>query len=140
MGWKDEQFGLTFLAALNNLEGRQGQIDAEEKTLTNRAALFIMLYCFAAAISVYNFTMSMAEMHSSNKRTTYILERSFNALLPCLFAHTLLALNSAVIKTPKGAPFRQLYFLCRFFVVLMIVTGTDNFVETLVGAREAPAF
>lgn len=150
--WKDEQFGLTFLAALNNLGGPNGRpviavrvdedapLENEEaNTFSWRGALFIMMYCYAATISAYNFLTSMCDLGDHDISGTYVVERSFNALLPCIFTHTLLGLNSAVLKAPKVAPFRQLYMGCRVLALLMAVAGTAQLVETVKCARDSCA-
>jgi hypothetical protein len=140
--WKDEQFGLTFFAALNNLGGPNGRPLVlhggvgevkEENTFSWRGSVFILMFILAATVSVYNFLLSMADIGYSTFSPYYILERSFNALLPCIFAHCLLGLNSAVVKMPKGKPFRQLYIACRFLALVMIVSGTAELVQTLQG-------
>merc|ERR1711964_284649 len=105
--WKDEQFGLSFFAALNNLGGPNGRplvlraqngTVEEEATFSWRGSLFIVIYILAACVSVYNFNTSMAEIGKSSVWNSYIVYRSFDALLPCIFSHVLLGLNSAVIK------------------------------------------
>jgi len=139
--WKDEQFGLCFLAALNNLGGPNGrpmvltepasQVQ-ETATFSVRGTIFIMVFISAATVSVYNFTTSMAEIGSSSGESAWFsMYRSFNALLPCIFAHFLLGLNAGVIKTPKSAPFHQLYIACRFLALVMVVIGTAELSETL---------
>lgn len=137
--WKDEQFGLTFLAALNKLGGPNGQpvvvhgaAVEEEPTFSLRGTIFIMVYCAAATMSVYNFNTEMAEIGATRQidgRRGFF--RAFNALLPCIFAHLLLALNAGVIKTPKVAPFHQLYIGCRVLVAIMLVVETWQFYATL---------
>jgi len=140
--WKDEQFGLTFIAALNNLGGPNGkpvvlraQADLEtveeEVTFSLRGATFIMIYCFAATVSAYNFMTSLARGTDPRMSQANAIVRSFNALLPCIFAHVMMGLNSAVVKAPKMAPFRQLYFGCRFLALVMVVSGTTNLVDCL---------
>lgn len=142
--WKDEQFGLSFLAAINNLGGPNGRplvlatttgsrTVEEEATFSWRGSLLIMVYVCAAVVSVYNFFLSLADIGKSGAWTSHVIECSFNALLPCILAHALLGLNSAVIKPPKGKPFRQLYIGSRFLAVLMAVSGTAQIVETLMG-------
>jgi len=143
--WKDEQFGLTFMAALNNLGGAQGrpvvllntgdeEVVTETQTFSMRGAIFIMIYCTAATASTYNFFTSIVDMNKDGNSVSSILQRTFDVFLPCVFAHLLLALNAAVIKLPKAAPFRQLYVCCRVLSVLMMVNGTADLVETLVRA------
>merc|ERR1712151_435220 len=70
--WKDEQFGLSFIAVLNNLGGPKGRpfvfndISAKPEEATKEdlhfslvGSIFIMVYCLAATLSVYTFTISM---------------------------------------------------------------------------------
>jgi len=135
--WKDEQFGLTFLSALNGLD-RATPIQSadgseqENSTFSVRGSFFVMLYCFAASVSVYNFFVSMRQgYHSSKWSCFYVLERSFNALLPAIFTHALLLVNSAVIHVPKTRPFYHLFIGCRFLALLMTLSGSANLVETL---------
>jgi len=143
--WKDEQFGLTFLAVLNNLGGpngrpivRQGSMALkEETTFSWRGAIFIMIYCLAATLSVYNFNISIHYLWiDSANSTTYIIERSINYVLPCIFAHMLLALNSAVVRTPTSSPFHQLYIACRWLAVLMVVNSGARLVDALIYAQD----
>jgi len=143
--WKDEQFGLTFLAVLNKLGGpngrpmvyRNGQAEEHQVKFSVRGATFIMVYILAACVSVYNYTMYAAEL-GHQKDDDLVLYRSFNALLPCIFAHLFLALNSAVIKTPKGAPFWHLWMFGRALAAVMVLVGTGQFIESLVHPRAQP--
>jgi len=145
--WKDEQFGLTFIAALNNLGGENGrpvvlrattdlETVEEEVTFSGRGAAFIMLYCLSATISAYNFMTSMARGTDTRMGQSYVVVRSFNCLLPCIFAHIMMGLNSAQVRAPKMAPFRQLYFACRFLALLMVVSGTTNLVKCLMHSKD----
>eukprot|EP00933_Yihiella_yeosuensis_P024836 TRINITY_DN19260_c0_g1_i1.p1 TRINITY_DN19260_c0_g1~~TRINITY_DN19260_c0_g1_i1.p1 ORF type:complete len:548 (+),score=64.27 TRINITY_DN19260_c0_g1_i1:95-1738(+) len=138
--WKDEQFGLTFLAVLNHLGGDNGKpmvvtpckSKVEEKaTFSYAGAIFIMIYCLAGCLSTYDFYISLDDIWTTDIDTSKILERSFNSLLPCAFAHMMLALNSGVVQTPKQAPFRQLYIGCRILALLMCLNSGARFYSAL---------
>lgn len=146
--WKDEQFGLTFLAVLNELGGparkakagaKEGAAGAEEeaaggaRSLSTRAAIFVMIYVATGVASVYNFLILLANVDQLNFGKT--VELAFNALLPCVFAHFMLALTVSVSETPTMAPFHQLYIACRYLTVLMLANSTARFIQALV--REA---
>lgn len=143
--WKDEQFGLTYLGVLNQLGGPSGRpvvlrqtVDSEaleeEQTFTWRGAMFVMIYGAAATVSVYNSLTALTNIGRGRRSAMIYVERSFNALLPCIFAHLLLGVNSAVIRMPRQAPFRQLYIGCRWLALLMIAFGTANLVQTIMAA------
>ncbi|CAE8582560.1 unnamed protein product [Polarella glacialis] len=137
--WKDEQFGLTFLAVLNNLDegGRpkvpgQDEIQATE-TLSFYGTIFIMVYCLAGCLSVYNFTISIHNVFHLQESlgTLRIIQTSFNALLPCIFAHMLLVVNSSVLRTPRHAPFHQLYIATRWLSIAMVINSGGRVVEAI---------
>jgi hypothetical protein len=149
--WKDEQFGLTFLAALNNLGGPNGKplvmVEAlegehalgnveEEPTFSVRGAIFIMLYCLAATVSTYNCLTGIVHGFNSKVSTTFVIELGFDAWLPCLFAHLMMILNSAVVRVPKFAPFHQLYIGSRVLAMLMVLCGVGRLVETVLRATD----
>jgi len=134
--WKDEQFGLTFLAVLNQLGGPNGrplvegeQTQEELKTFSTRAAIFIMIYIATGVVSTYDFFMILANVNDNSFGLT--LERAFNALLPCIFAHFMLALNAGVYRTPNIAPFHQLYIACRYLAVFMMANNLARMVQAL---------
>lgn len=132
--WKDEQFGLTFLAVLN--EGPPSILTNEEElhkaaTFSKSGTIFIMIYCLAAALSVYCLfiTLTLIKDHHQTLKTAVSISNAFNAFLPCLFAHLMLALNSAVIKTPKMSPFKQLYIMARVLAIFMVVNSGSRMIE-----------
>jgi len=138
--WKDEQFGLTFLAVLNDLGGLNGRPfvrrdsqRVEENTFSIRGASFIMIYCLTATVSIFDFLVVLWD-RDPRMPYYYIVERAFNALLPCVFAHMMLALNAGVYKTPRLAPFHQLYIACRFIAVLMAMNSTARVYQAVVMA------
>ncbi|CAE8616901.1 unnamed protein product [Polarella glacialis] len=138
--WKDEQFGLTFLAVLNHLgEGRRPKVPGQDEiqatqTLSLCGTIFIMVYCLAACLSVYSFAISMtgvSHMHES-LGTVRIIQRSFSTLLPCIIAHMLLVMNSSLLRTPKLAPFHQLYIATRWLAIAMVINSGGRVVEAIV--------
>mmetsp|Transcript_18936 Transcript_18936/g.54852 ORF Transcript_18936/g.54852 Transcript_18936/m.54852 type:complete len:503 (-) Transcript_18936:48-1556(-) len=133
--WKDEQFGLTFLAVLNNLGNEQGKPmvrqdseDTKANTFSPRGAVFIMIYSLTATVSVYDFLCVLWDTDGSITHLR-LVERAFNALLPCIFAHMMLALNAGVYKTPNIAPFHQLYIACRWIAVIMVLNSTARVIQ-----------
>lgn len=152
--WKDEQFGLTFLAVLNNLGGPGGRPLVltpggkckEEQTFSRVGTIFIMLYCFSAALSFYATMLCMHSLKHNNSLTRLRwFTTSVDALIPCILAHIMLALNSAVVKTPTIAPFRQLYIGARWLAAGMILNSLGMIIGAVASANyyvhhpEAPA-
>lgn len=138
--WKDEQFGLTFLSALNNLEGQNGRPivhdhGTDEVQEEHTGSIFVMVYCLAGAMSFYEFLLTLKGIDFSAESTMHAAVRTFNAFLPCVLSHLLLAVNSAAIKVPHHAPFRQLYIGCRFLALMMVISATMRMVGTLQRAR-----
>eukprot|EP00439_Symbiodinium_sp_Y106_P018729 s8148_g2.t1 len=92
----DEQFGLTFLAVLN--DGRPkvltSQRELEEaSTFTPTGTIFIMIYCLASALSFYTVTIaSTAVQLQAEVGLALVISNAVNDFLPCLFAHIMLAL------------------------------------------------
>lgn len=146
--WKDEQFGLTFLAVLNNLGGangrplleRPGEPNEKNNTFSRRGAVFIMIYCMTGTVSVYDFLCVLYDdTYQDTKDASYLrtVERAFNALLPCIFAHMMLALNAGVYKTPRIAPFHQLYVACRWIAAIMVMNSSARVIEAIsIASRE----
>jgi len=134
--WKDEQFGLTFLAVLNNMAKPGGLIenpvqgpadDDRHAHFSMWGALFVHICCFCGAASTYNFNVELARHFTlSDVRS---LQLAFNEFLPCLFAHMMLLLTSAVMRTPKAAPFRQMYTLLRYLCVAITINSAMTLQE-----------
>jgi len=133
--WKDEQFGLTFLAVLN--DGRPkvltSQRELEEaSTFTPTGTIFIMIYCLASALSFYTVTIALTAVQlQAEVGLALVISNAVNDFLPCLFAHIMLALNSAVIKSPKMSPFRQLYFAARIVAIIMVINSACRISEAV---------
>jgi len=131
--WKDEQFGLTFLAVLNKLGGKNGRpltktddddVAREENTFSWTAACFIIIYILAATLSIYDFLLAMADLSVEEPNWVTAMVLPFNALLPCIFTHGFLAVNCAVVKVPGESPFRELYVGCRVLAIVMVFVSS----------------
>lgn len=133
--WKDEQFGLTFLAVLN--DGRPKVLTSQKEleeasTFTPTGTIFIMIYCFASALSFYTVTIALTAVTlQAEVGLALVISNAINDFLPCLFAHIMLALNSAVIKSPKMSPFRQLYFAARIVAIIMVFNSACRIFEAV---------
>mmetsp|Transcript_33205 Transcript_33205/g.94420 ORF Transcript_33205/g.94420 Transcript_33205/m.94420 type:complete len:468 (-) Transcript_33205:187-1590(-) len=139
--WKDEQFGLTFLAVLNNLEspGKLANLvnnpntkdgDDAHASFSTLGAFFIHVYCICGAMSMYNFNIEVKRATEVN--TWRSIQFALNEFLPCLFAHMMIALTSAVMRTPKLAPFRQLYRGARWTCLLLMFNSMCTLCEFLI--------
>jgi len=140
--WKDEQYGLTFLAVLNHLGDPDGsptmagESKDQPKTLSKTAAFFIMVYVMAAVASFYDFLITFANVH--DLPLSLVFEGAFNALLPCIFAHLMLTLNSGIYRTPKVAPFHSLYIACRGIAGLTMLNNLARVVQEIAAQMSAP--
>lgn len=128
--WKDEQFGLTFFVLMNRLGHYHGPISEDNVEQHSRfslaGAVMVHVYCWCGAMSTYNFNIEMARfVHEES--TYHNLQAALNEFLPCLFVHMMLALASAVTRTPKAAPFKQLYTCCRILGCILALTSTCTF-------------
>jgi len=128
--WQDQQFGLTFLAVLNNL-GKPGGLtapdDGDDSRISAWTAVFIHICCICAALSTYNFNLEM--MRHFEVDTVRSFQVAFNEFLPCLFAHMMLLLTSAVVHTPKLAPFRQMYVCAQMLVLALTINSACTLSE-----------
>merc|ERR1719433_2354457 len=105
--WKDEQFGLTFLSALNKLDMVQRghgleaiEAQAEEAPyFSARGIIFLLVYICIAVVTSYNFNLCLVE--TMIYRTPYKVKDTFFEAFTFLSMHLLMALLSAVVRTPK---------------------------------------
>jgi len=128
--WQDQQFGLTFLAVLNNLGKPGGSAkpdDGDDSRISAWSAVFIHLCCICGALSTYNFNLEM--MKHLEVDTWRSFQLAFNEFLPCLFSHMMLLLTSAVMHTPKVAPFRQMHVCAQVLILVMTVNSASTLVE-----------
>eukprot|EP00928_Gymnodinium_smaydae_P008207 TRINITY_DN12985_c0_g1_i1.p1 TRINITY_DN12985_c0_g1~~TRINITY_DN12985_c0_g1_i1.p1 ORF type:complete len:530 (+),score=101.64 TRINITY_DN12985_c0_g1_i1:77-1591(+) len=128
--WKDEQYGLTFLAALNHLSSPKFETpDNQRMHMTIRHLIFIHLYVLGAVLSVYNFNIQMTRTFM--KGTAVNFEHAFNNILPCIISHFLLMLSSAVMAMPKTRPYKQLVIAMRFLYGAIVLNSLFSFVGFL---------
>lgn len=128
--WKDEQFGLSFLAALNDYHSLSQRPRNDRKdSFSGRGAFFVWLYCYCGAVSAYNFTIEVARHFSLTRVRSD--QMAFNELLPFIFAHMMLLLTSAVVRVPPGRPYRQMYILLRLLSVALALNSTLTLWEFL---------
>jgi len=132
--WKDEQFGLTFLAALNHVKksGMECCMPQEvERRFSLRSLMFLLLYVTSAATSVFNFDMTMGKMIKEPR--VFTVTRLFNQLLPFFLLHLALVLVSAVIRMPKSTPYHQLMIALRVLLLCVAVNTGASFCHGIVG-------
>eukprot|EP00928_Gymnodinium_smaydae_P052838 TRINITY_DN36989_c0_g1_i1.p1 TRINITY_DN36989_c0_g1~~TRINITY_DN36989_c0_g1_i1.p1 ORF type:complete len:521 (+),score=69.61 TRINITY_DN36989_c0_g1_i1:82-1563(+) len=137
--WKDEQYGLTFLAVLNELGTPQGLNriatgDVREwspenlnVTFSMAGAIFIHVYCFAVSFSVYNMMMEL--MNVAERPTLRNIQFAFNELVPAIVCIMVLALASAVVRSPRIAPYRQLFIGIRVLSVILVLNSLSTTLE-----------
>lgn len=129
--WKDQQFGLTFLAALNNLEkSKLGGSEVHDKAthFSLRSLLCLLIYVISASLSVCNFDLRLNEM--MEKPTFITLTRLYNEALPFFILHMALVLMSAVIRMPKATPYHQLMIALR---LLLLTVAANTFCTVIAG-------
>eukprot|EP00931_Biecheleriopsis_adriatica_P086128 TRINITY_DN6084_c0_g1_i2.p1 TRINITY_DN6084_c0_g1~~TRINITY_DN6084_c0_g1_i2.p1 ORF type:complete len:547 (+),score=100.33 TRINITY_DN6084_c0_g1_i2:177-1643(+) len=136
--WRDEQYGLTFLAVINKLGGPHGKPlveDAEKDEPQEQVSFsiagifFIHVYCLCGAASTYNFMVELVDAFDIGTVRRYQL--AFNELLPCIFCHMTIALRSAVVRTPQAEPYFSLFAMMRIVAVLMTLSSVWTFIEFL---------
>eukprot|EP00931_Biecheleriopsis_adriatica_P036220 TRINITY_DN20872_c0_g1_i3.p1 TRINITY_DN20872_c0_g1~~TRINITY_DN20872_c0_g1_i3.p1 ORF type:complete len:457 (-),score=94.41 TRINITY_DN20872_c0_g1_i3:45-1415(-) len=134
--WKDEQFGLTFLAALNHLqEGSCMEVSrpaAKERFFSLRSLLFLFLFVITAAISVINFSLTLEDLIMEPQLSTIIV--LYNNFVPFLFLHLALVLCSAVVRMPKATPYKQLMVGLR---ILMILVALGQIARLVAASRSS---
>jgi len=133
--WKDEQFGLSFLAALNDYQNLSIVPRNDRSRFSGRGVFFVWLYCYCGAVSAYNFTIEVKRHFSlSSVRSD---QMAFNELLPFIFAHSMLLLSSAVVRVPPGRPYRQMYIGLRALSIALALNSTLTLWEFLSKGIEA---
>jgi hypothetical protein len=136
--WEDQQYGLTFLAVLNQIESQRrlsgsdrsiSSTSEKSVTFSRRGVVFIHIYCIAVAFGVYNFNMEIFLF--KQRPTLRALQLAVNELMPSVICLMVLTLASAVVKTPKAAPYHQLFLALRVLSLLMVCSSISTFVEFL---------
>lgn len=120
--WKAEEFGLTFLAVLNNVK----RIGMHKSSFSVRGLAFVHMCCVLGALATYNAMIELSTF-SKTDGSYRSLQLAFNEFVPALFAHLMLLLTSAVLRPPKSSPFRQLYLLVREVCVLLLFNSLYTF-------------
>jgi len=132
--WKDEQFGLTFLTGINahqhpggvNVQvGGDSENDRRRSTFSTMGVIFVHIFSWCGAMSTYNVLVELARY--LEKGTFRDFQYAFNEMMPCLFVHIMLAVYSAVLRTPKLSPFRQLFTLSRVLGVILAINSSITF-------------
>jgi len=144
--WKDEQFGLTFLAVLNNFGGPHGRPmlagsskdRPKEAFFSLRGCILIHLYCLGGAVSWYNFMIQMQRVLDAPCLKFW--GDAFNELLPCFISHMLLVLSSAVVEMPKTRPYKQLVVAMRWVFIAMLANSLMTFSCFLGESFSRPSF
>lgn len=124
--WKDEQFGLTFFAVMNIKHLHVDEAKESKSRFSMQGAAMVHVCCWCGAMSVYNMNVELSRyfLYDSWRSLQYALYE----FLPFLFVHAMLALSSAVLRSPKQAPFRELYYACRVLGFLLALISTSTFV------------
>jgi len=138
--WKDEQFGLTFLAVLNKLGGPAGrpmisrgdfQDNPQEARFSPCGVIFIHVYCLAGAFAVYDFNLTLALVVKGKLHLLRAIQLAFNEFVPFIVCNMVLALTSAVVRMPKLAPYRQLFLGMRFVALLLLLNSCSTFIDLI---------
>ncbi|CAK0809498.1 unnamed protein product [Prorocentrum cordatum] len=127
--WRDEQFGLAFLVALNTAarKSRASQSSAsrqregQEQSFSYRSIFFILFYCVVAVLVVYNTGLVIQFVPNQCEGSA---SEVYNEVLPFFLMHMVLLMHSAVVQTPsrQNQPFHMLVMTTR---VLSLTTGVN---------------
>lgn len=133
--WRDEQFGLTFLSALNEFktQPRPGQA-ARPPRFSWRGFVFINIYCVISVVSVFNLCLEAFQY--SHTPTWLHLTKVFNEFLPLAMVSFVLVVHSAAVKTPKAQPWRLLIMCARWLALFIGANSMLSF--CLLVSPEAP--
>jgi len=136
--WRDEQFGLTYMGVINRLGGHSGRplvskgaddTVREELGFSIAGLFFIHLFSVAAAISCYDFNIVLLDcMHTPIWENFH---RVVEEITPAIVLHMEIALRSAVVRTPPGAPYRQLFVTMRIVATLLAMNSGISFIALL---------
>eukprot|EP00928_Gymnodinium_smaydae_P060522 TRINITY_DN4421_c1_g1_i1.p1 TRINITY_DN4421_c1_g1~~TRINITY_DN4421_c1_g1_i1.p1 ORF type:complete len:460 (+),score=62.68 TRINITY_DN4421_c1_g1_i1:64-1443(+) len=131
--WKDEQFGLTYLSALNHF-AKNGQAysfangSGEDNSagFSVRGLLFLIFYSFVAVLAVFNTFTALEAVLASPELLRVCT--AINDLLPFVLLHMVILMHAAVIKTPKTQPYHFLVMLSRVAALLIGANSACIFV------------
>lgn len=131
--WKDEQFGLTFMAGMNKyasasfIERDEATSGAQSATFSVRGVIFILTYCIISALAVADFCLALNEFFLLP--CFFTATHAFNQALPFLLLHMVLLLHSAVVKTPNVQPYHFLIIGMRYFSVIIGINAVISFCD-----------
>lgn len=139
--WKDEQFGLAYLAALNHMSGQDRSRSfmagsQQSGAFSVRGIVFIHIYCAVSVIAVMNFCLALNHFLSSPNLFT--MTRAGNEFLPFVLLHLVLLMHSAVVKTPKTQPFHALVISLRCITVVIMLLAIGTFLAGLMHPPPPP--
>lgn len=140
--WRDEQFGLTFLAALNEFKPRnrnnspQSGAAATTPQFSGRGFLFINIYCLISVISTFNFCMQA--FHFAQETDLFSFTRMVNEVLPLMIVSAVLVVHSAVVETPKAQPWHMLIMAARILALAIGANAVVSFYLLIVEQEHPP--
>jgi len=134
--WRDEQFGLTYMAVMNKLGGHTGRPIVstgpddkahEQDGFSLVGLFFIHFFSLTAAVSCYDFNMAVADFVFNPGLGN--LHRAIADLAPAIVLHMEIALQSAVVRTPRSAPYRQIFVLMRIVATVLAFDSVIAFIH-----------
>ena len=145
--WRDEQFGLTFVAELNRLgqsathkdawarpaasidvyaetgarpQSRYGKTHAEPDRMSLKSVCYVELYCLFGVLATMIF---FCECGNGEGFSQYdMIYRSSHIVAEFAVIHLAVAVRSALPRSPKLPPWRSLHLLATIFVFALGVT------------------
>merc|ERR1712110_310672 len=103
----------------------------EHSAFSVASLIFIHVYCLTAAVSTYNMIMELHDFYVHPRGNHRHLQWAFNEFIPCVLAMIMLALRSAVSKTPKRAPYAQIFSVARALMTLAMLNSLLTFSQFL---------
>merc|ERR1711879_956411 len=94
----------------------------------------IHAYCLTGAVSTYNMIMEVHAFYVHPLGNHRHLQWAFNEFVPCILAIVMLALRSAVAKTPKGPPYAHIFAMMRILMTMAMFNSLLTFSQFLQGA------
>jgi len=129
--WRDEQFGLTFMSALNEFKPRANPAPR----FSGRGYIFINIYCLISVMSVFNFCLQTWNMVQTPDM--FSITRLFNEVMPLMIVTAVLVVHSAVVETPKSQPWHMLIMAARYLALAIGANAVTSF-YLLIIEQEGP--
>jgi len=138
--WRDEQFGLTFMSALNEFRSKSfsptsGNRRRGHPQFSWRGFAFINLYCIISVVSVFNVFLEV--FNYSMFPSLFSLTRVINEVLPFLLVCAVLVVHSAVVETPKAQPWHLLIIGARWLALAIGANAMTSFYILLFKPKDA---